>query len=716
MKFNKLIQNTDDFKIISFIGNSSDKDICQDIENTNINRDMYKDLDIDIKGISNDSRNISDGYLFAARRGNNIDSNKYIKDAAENGASIILTDERIDGALESYINEYNKNAMNRGKNGISVIIADDALKAYAVISRNFFNRPAMKLKMAGITGTNGKTTTSFLLNSILNTAGLFSGLIGTIDYKIAFNNSKMDKMYSGFNAANNQHTNIIADANINTNANDNANISTDINTNVHTEVDNGDRFNIPSVNTTPDSYMLNDMLNTMILNNLKSCVMEVSSHSLIQRRTYGIDFDIAIFTNLTRDHLDYHKDMESYYQAKKLLFTEVLSKSLKNKKYAVINNDDEYGVRLISELSEPESLNNFSVITYGLTEKADVFAKDIKSTTKGLEFKLYYNNLINKMNYNLKTPAPDVQFFIVKSSLMGSFNVYNILAAAASAFALSVDNENISKGISALTSVPGRVEKIRININSNNADSGSDSDNDSGNDSNSSSVSGHKNGICNLDNNEAIPLICVDYAHTDDALNRVLSALRDITSNNLICVFGCGGDRDKGKRPMMGRHAGRLADISVITSDNPRSENPMSIIKEIEKGIKEENVFFISCDGSIGDIKRLKNEIRRFNIDKDNNNSKYGNKDNTDEDKIHGNIKTEEYAEDGINIINGHRRAHIYTIVPDREKAIKTALSVACSEKDTVLISGKGHEDYMIIGVNKTHFSDKEEVLKFYKL
>ncbi len=624
MKLNKLIQNTDDFKIISFIGNKYDKDVDKHIEfgkdtdniYKNISKDKYKYkyIDIDIKGISNDSRNISEGYLFAARKGNNIDSNKYIKDAVEKGASCILTDEQIDDALEFYINEYNRNAMNRGKNGISVIIVDDALKAYAIISRNFFNRPAMKLKMAGITGTNGKTTTSYLLNSILNAAGLFSGLIGTIDYKIAF-------------------------------------------------------FDIPSMNTTPDSYMLNDMLNTMVLNNLKSCVMEVSSHSLIQRRTYGIDFDIAIFTNLTRDHLDYHNDMESYYRAKKLFFTEVLSNSLKNKKYAVINNDDEYGLRLISELSElgrpAEGLDNFNIITYGLTEKADIFAKDIKSTTKGLEFKLYYNNLINKINCNFEVSdfkASSDSFFIVKSCLMGSFNVYNILAAAAPALALSVDNENISKGISALTNVPGRVEKIKININGNTDDSS-------------------KNNNNNINNSHlsAVPLVCVDYAHTDDALNRVLSALREITSDNLICVFGCGGDRDKGKRPMMGRHAGRLADITVITSDNPRSEDPMSIIKEIETGIKEENVFYIPCDSGIGDINKLKNEIIKFKKDKE-------------------------------------RRVHIYTIVPDREKAIKTALSAASSEKDTVLISGKGHEDYMIIGEQKIHFSDKEEVLKFYNL
>jgi UDP-N-acetylmuramyl-tripeptide synthetase len=688
MKLNKLIQNTDDFKIISFIGNKYDKDVDKHIEfgkdtdniYKNISKDKYKYkyIDIDIKGISNDSRNISEGYLFAARKGNNIDSNKYIKDAVEKGASCILTDEQIDDALEFYINEYNRNAMNRGKNGISVIIVDDALKAYAIISRNFFNRPAMKLKMAGITGTNGKTTTSYLLNSILNAAGLFSGLIGTIDYKIAF-------------------------------------------------------FDIPSMNTTPDSYMLNDMLNTMVLNNLKSCVMEVSSHSLIQRRTYGIDFDIAIFTNLTRDHLDYHNDMESYYRAKKLFFTEVLSNSLKNKKYAVINNDDEYGLRLISELSElgrpAEGLDNFNIITYGLTEKADIFAKDIKSTTKGLEFKLYYNNLINKINCNFEVSdfkASSDSFFIVKSCLMGSFNVYNILAAAAPALALSVDNENISKGISALTNVPGRVEKIKININGNTDDSSKNNNNniingntddssknnnnniingntddssknnnnniingntyDSSKNNNNNIINGNtydssKNNNNNINNSHlsAVPLVCVDYAHTDDALNRVLSALREITSDNLICVFGCGGDRDKGKRPMMGRHAGRLADITVITSDNPRSEDPMSIIKEIETGIKEENVFYIPCDSGIGDINKLKNEIIKFKKDKE-------------------------------------RRVHIYTIVPDREKAIKTALSAASSEKDTVLISGKGHEDYMIIGEQKIHFSDKEEVLKFYNL
>ncbi len=687
MKLNKLIQNTDDFKIISLFGNTSVQNIYQDAGNinTNINSDIYKDLDIDIKGVSNDSRNISEGYLFAARKGNNIDSNKYIKDAAENGASCILTNEQLSGALKSYINEYNKNALTSRKNGIFVLIVNDALKAYAVISRNFYNRPAMKLKMAGITGTNGKTTTSYLLNSILNTAGLFSGLIGTIDYKTAFNNGENEKIK--------MHSCAGADNNIqNAHADTNAHIDADL-------------FDIPSVNTTPDSYMLNDMLNTMVLNNLKSCVMEVSSHSLIQKRTYGIDFDIAIFTNLTRDHLDYHKDMESYYQAKKLLFTEVLSKSLKNKKYAVINNDDEYGARLISELSEPKPINNFNLITYGLTEKSDIFAKDIKLATNGLEFKLYYNNLINKINYNVKTP--DDKFFIVKSNLIGSFNVYNMLAAAASAFALSVNNENISKGISALTSVPGRVEKIRININSDNGNSNRNnnsnyhSNNGDGESSNTSSVNSLKNGNCNIDidNNESIPLVCVDYAHTDDALNRVLSALRDITSNNLICVFGCGGDRDKGKRPMMGRHAGRLADITVITSDNPRSENPMSIIKEIENGIKEENVFFVSCDGSIGDIKRLKNEIRKFNAD---------NKDNRS-------IQGAEYFEGALNVIDDDKkRVHIYTIVPDREKAIKTALSIACSKKDTVLISGKGHEDYMIIGANKTHFSDKEEVLKFY--
>ncbi|MCL4546668.1 MAG: UDP-N-acetylmuramoyl-L-alanyl-D-glutamate--2,6-diaminopimelate ligase [Deltaproteobacteria bacterium] len=628
MKLNDLVQNienTDDLKIISFTGNK----------------------DIDIKGISNDSRKISKGYLFAARKGNNIDSNKYIKDAVENGAVCILTDEPSGSFSESYI----RNNKSNIKGNISIIIVDDALKAYAIISRNFFNRPAMKLNITGITGTNGKTTTSYLINSIFNTAGIPSGLIGTIDYKITGNIIK----------------------------------TVDLNSVKINDDKNKNNDDIPSINTTPDAYMLNDMLNTMVLNNLKSCVMEVSSHSLVQKRVYGIDFDVAVFTNLTRDHLDYHKDMESYFQAKKLLFTEVLFKSLKNKKYAVINNDDEYGMRLIKELSELESLNNFIIITYGITERADIFAKDIKSNTQGLEFKLYYNNLINKLNYKeinarginnsvyssaINTAATDrsydnnnnnnnninnndikpvdEKFIIIKSSLMGNYNVYNILAAAASAFSLSVDNENIAKGISALLNVPGRVEKIKI-------------DNNNEDDNNKKNIK--------------LPLVCVDYAHTDDALNRVLSALREITSDKLICVFGCGGDRDKGKRPMMGKHAGKLADITIITSDNPRNENPLSIIEEIESGIKEENVSYISCDGSIKDINLLKNEIMK---------------------------------------IKDIKNSHIYTIIPDREKAIKTALFAACSEKDTVLISGKGHEDYMIIGENKTHFSDKEEVLKFY--
>ncbi|RZD18790.1 MAG: UDP-N-acetylmuramoyl-L-alanyl-D-glutamate--2,6-diaminopimelate ligase [Candidatus Acididesulfobacter diazotrophicus] len=633
MKLNDLVQdieNTDDLKIISFAGNK----------------------DIDINGISNDSRKISKGYLFAARKGNNIDSNKYIKDAVENGAVCIITDELSGSFSESYI----RNNKSNIKGNISIIIVDDALKAYAIISRNFFNRPAMKLNVIGITGTNGKTTTSYLIDSIFNTAGIPSGLIGTIDYKITGNIIKKTVDLNSVKI------------------NDNKNKNND---------------DIPSINTTPDAYMLNDMLNTMVLNNLKSCVMEVSSHSLVQKRVYGIDFDVAVFTNLTRDHLDYHKDMESYFQAKKLLFTEVLFKSLKNKKYAVINNDDEYGMRLIKELSELESLNNFIIITYGITERADIFAKDIKSNTQGLEFKLYYNNLINKLKYKeinarginnsvyssaINTAAADCnhdnnnninnndinnndikpvdeKFIIIKSNLMGNYNVYNILAASASAFALSVDNENISKGISALLSVPGRVEKIKI-----------DNNNEDNN---------------NNKKNTKLPLVCVDYAHTDDALNRVLSALREITSDKLICVFGCGGDRDKGKRPMMGKHAGKLADITIITSDNPRNENPLSIIEEIESGIKEENVSYISCDGNIEDINLLKNEIMK---------------------------------------IKDIKNRHIYTIIPDREKAIKTALFAACSEKDTVLISGKGHEDYMIIGENKTHFSDKEEVLKFYDI
>ncbi len=530
------------------------KDIIKD---NDLNATIKGGTNADIQGISNDSRRIKSGYIFAARKGVNIDSNVYIEEAILNGAAAILTSEA-------------DCVKKIGDKNVAIIMAQDALKAYAVISKNFFKNPGQKIGMIGITGTNGKTTTAFLIKSILMNAENNAGLIGTIYYETCGNI-------------------------------------------------------INSGNTTPDAYELNKMLNDMVNSGAKYCVMEVSSHSLIQDRVYGIPYDIAVFTNLTRDHLDYHKDMEDYYQAKKKLFLEILLKSGKPKKFAVINNDDFYGKRLIRELKDALAdriaLKNraagVGIITYGLGEGSDIFAKDISYFKDGLEF----NVILPVGREKLK----------IYSKLIGSYNVYNILAACSAAYALSVPAGFIAGGVKTLLKVPGRVERVDVE-------------------------------------NVETPLICIDYAHTDDALKRVLSALRSISGGRLISIFGCGGDRDKGKRPLMGKHSTDIADITIITSDNPRSEKPLSIIKEIENGV-EKAVFMDFLDVNLQDL---------------------GNK------------------------LQNIQDIHVYTIIKDRSDAIRTALSIA-TVNDTVLVAGKGHEDYMIVEGNKYHFSDKEEVLKFYE-
>ena len=512
------------------------RDIIQD---NDLVESVFGRMDINISGISNDSRSIKKGYLFAARKGVNVDSNIYIKEAFSKGASAILTDSV--GIAEKFKN-----------NDIVIITANDALKAYALISKNFFGNPAEKLKIVGVTGTNGKTTTTFLIKSILDAAGNNAGLIGTIDYEIGGNIAK-------------------------------------------------------SNNTTPDAYELNAMFDETVKSGSGHCVMEVSSHSLSQDRVYGIPFDIAVFTNLTRDHLDYHENMEKYYESKRKLFSELLLKSPKKKKFAVINNDDPYGKRLIGELKSGTE-NESGLIKYGLSKDSDIYASNINYYKDGLKLDIIF-------------PGNNVAMGI-RSNLIGSYNVYNILAAISTAYALSITKENIISGIESLLNVPGRVEKV------NTGSAGS-------------------------------PLVCIDYAHTDDALKRVLSALRDVGNGSLISVFGCGGDRDKGKRPLMGMHSTNIADISIITSDNPRNEEPLLIIKEIESGIK---------------------------------NATFTNK----------------------SLLKNQTGGHIYTIEEDRIKAIRLALSIA-KEKDIVLIAGKGHEDYMIVKENKFHFSDKEEILKYYE-
>ncbi len=504
--------------------------------------------DIEVKGISNDSRKINRGCLFAARKGSCVNSNEFIQGAIYNGAVGVLTDD-IGFDLK----------LNAAGAAIPVIKTNNALKAYALISRLFFKNPGNEMTLIGITGTNGKTTTTFLIKSILKAYGFDSGIIGTINYEI------------------------------------------------------GEKSVVPSSNTTPDAYELNKMLREMRNEDIKFCTMEISSHSLVQDRVYGLPLDVAIFSNLTRDHLDYHENMEEYFRAKRKLFFEILDKSTKPRKFAVINNDDDYGKRLIGEIKarltgSRGNAPSFNLLTYGLGKGSDIFAGDVEYLKEGL-----------RININL----PGKKKIEVFSNLIGGYNVYNILAAVSAAIAIGVPEKFIESGISNLKEVSGRVERINVK-------------------------------------NKKAPLVCIDYAHTDDALERVLKALKEITRGRLISVFGCGGDRDKGKRPLMGKHSSDIADITIITSDNPRNENPSLIIKEIEKGI--ENADFVG-PGMI-------------------------------QEAVPG--------------------RHVYFIIEERAKAISMALSIS-GDSDTVLIAGKGHEDYMIIKNEKSHFSDKEEVLKFYE-
>lgn len=570
---------------------------------------VHGSRDLEIVGISNDSRKIKSGFIFAARKGVNINSNIYISEAVSNGASAILTeDEELSGeeSLKDKLKDKN----------ITVILAKDALKAYAAVSSNFFENPAQKMRVIGVTGTNGKTTTTFLIKSILTNAEKKAGLIGTIDYETG----------SGI---------------------------------------------INSNNTTPDAYELNSMFNDMVNSGINYCVMEVSSHSLVQDRVHGIPYDAAVFTNLTRDHLDYHENMEDYYIAKKKLFSEILLNSVKPNKFAVINNDDFYGKRLITELREewsalaPATAPAPEIITYGLGKDSDIFAEDISYSKGGLKFNIVFSN-----GYPRGHRAEPLE---ISSCLIGNYNVYNILAACSAAYALSIPSNIIAEGVKTLFTVPGRVEKVEIK-------------------------------------NISAPLICVDYAHTDDALKRVLSALKDIGGGGrLFSVFGCGGDRDRGKRPLMGKHSTDIADVTIITSDNPRGEEPLSIIREIEGGIEKGTAAFIE----FSDLNL------NLNLNLNSNPQGLTNKvkavlENAAQALSAETVQSGAAAAGKTASVPSRAPLHIYTIINDRADAIKAALSVA-TENDTVLIAGKGHEDYMIVKGRKFHFSDKEEVLKFYE-
>jgi UDP-N-acetylmuramoyl-L-alanyl-D-glutamate--2,6-diaminopimelate ligase len=402
--------------------------------------------DIEISGLSFASGSVEPGHLFAALRGEHRDGIDFVPEALARGAAAVLADRpRPEGIEHPWVRVF------------------DARESLALAAANFYDHPSLRMRIVGITGTKGKTTTAFILESILRAAERPAGVIGTILYK-------------------------------------------------------GGTLSREAARTTPEAPDLQRMLASMLAEGVTHCVMEVSSHSLSLKRVVGVGFDVAVFTNLGGEHLDYHKTMEEYFEAKKKLF-QLNSK----KRTAVVNEDDPWGKRLITELP-------MATITYGLEPTALVRGERYRMNGAGLEALVRY---------------PGGQMAIA-SPLAGKHNLYNLLAAFSVALALNVPLPAIREGIASLGQVPGRFERI--------------------------------------ENGRGLQIF-VDYAHTAGSLENLLETARELKPARILLVFGCGGDRDRAKRPRMGEIAGRLADWAFVTSDNPRSEDPLDIIHEIERGL-----------------------------------------------------------------------------------------------------------------------------------
>jgi UDP-N-acetylmuramoyl-L-alanyl-D-glutamate--2,6-diaminopimelate ligase len=418
---------------------------------------QHRGGDPEISGLDYDSRRVQPGWLFVAMRGETSDGNRYIDSAIKRGAVAVVSDSSAEPAREN----------------IAWATVPHGRKALALLGANFHGRPADKLKITGVTGTNGKTTTTFLVEWILSHCGKRSALIGTIEYHVA-----------------------------------------------------GET--LPAPHTTPESLELNQIFAKAANAGATDAVMEVSSHALEQGRVWAIPYEVAVFTNLTRDHLDYHKDMESYFAAKGLLFQ---GTGARPPRAAVINADDPYG-RLLLKNSHKDSEQ---VVSYGLGE-GDFKARDIQLQP-------------TQTSFEMVTPAGSVR---VHSQLIGRINVYNVLAASAASWARGCSLDRIAAAIKGFNQVPGRFERV--------------------------------------DCGQPFTVV-VDYAHTNDALENLTVIARDFVSRSgkagrVITVFGCGGDRDKTKRPLMGEVAGAGSDFVVVTSDNPRSEDPEKIVEDILPGLE----------------------------------------------------------------------------------------------------------------------------------
>jgi UDP-N-acetylmuramoyl-L-alanyl-D-glutamate--2,6-diaminopimelate ligase len=462
--------------------------------------------DGEVTAVCYDSRQCRSGSLFVAISGLKADGHTFIPDALTRGAQFIIHE-----------NDFHPP------------------ECLGILGKNFFDDPSAKLCLIAVVGTNGKTTVTYLIESILHHAGHTVGVLGTVNYR-----------YGG--------------------------------------------RQLPAPNTTPESFEMQKILRDMANHGITHVVSEVSSHALDLRRADDCAFDLGIFTNLTQDHLDYHGTMDNYFQAKKRFFSDVLPSGGKNRpQRMIINADDPWGQRILREVKGDR-------LTYGIESPCDVTAVSFHLSLTGIEATLSLGG----------------KRFPISTRLVGRFNLTNILAAAAATYALGIPSTSIQEGIAALINVPGRLERVST-----------------------------------VDQ----PVVLIDYAHTDDALRRVLQNLSLFKTGRVITVFGCGGDRDRGKRPLMGEAASAYSDLAIVTSDNPRTEDPYSIIQEIEAGI----------------------QTTKF----------------TD-------------LNDPARILDSQG----YVVIPDRREAIASAIGLADVE-DVVLIAGKGHEDYQIIGTQKLPFDDR---------
>lgn len=488
-------------------------------------KEISGELNIEIASITANSKDAGKGSLFIAIPGTAIDGHDFLEDAFNNGARAFITERSFK------------------KPGITNIIVPDCRSALAKLTAEFYNHPSKALTLIGITGTNGKTTTAFLIESILKQTKSRVGILSTILYRFGTQT-------------------------------------------------------LTASHTTPGPLELQKILRKMADAETRYAVMEVSSHGLQQRRVDQCHFDTVIFTNLTPEHLDYHKTMDDYLNAKEILFTSLLNQSDKTNPVAIINTDDPSAQTLLNKIKK-------KTITYGI-DSGDIHTAKIDMSLNGIKAEIV---------------TPDKRFS-VKSKLIGHFNLYNILAAVSAALSLGISIEEIKAGIEKAGNIPGRMEEVK--------------------------------------NDKGIKIF-IDYAHTGDALKNVLKTINELTDRKIITIFGCGGDRDREKRPVMGKIAASYSNILLVTSDNPRTENPDIIIKEIEAGILEENF--------------------------------------TKKDTLSSASETDK----------------IYFIEENRSTAIKEGISMA-APGDVVLIAGKGHETYQISGNNKYHFDDREEAVRALKL